>query len=1099
MGGNLQKIGRTMEQTGKNLTKKFTVPIMTGMMTTAKMAGDFQYRFAKVASIVTANGDKSAGSMTKFQKQIKSAANETGIAADQYSELVYQAISANVSAAKSVKAVSDAHKLAVAGFTSDSSALNILTTVTNAYGKSAGSMAHISDVLIQTQNRGKTTVDQLAATMGKVIPTAKSLGVSFEDLGAQYSLLTQRGISTRVATTYMNSMLNELGKGGTNVSKVLKSETGKSFSELTKEGKSVGDVLGILKKHCDETGDSFHDLWGNVNSSKAAETLVDGAKSYNQYLDEMKKANGTTQEAFNQIADTFPAKVKKFKGTLRNLGISLGEIGLETLGPIIQNITKCLQKLTVRIDKMSPKTKKAIGKILLMVAAIGPLITVIGKLVGMSGSLAKFIGILGGMGKMSANPFGFLATGTSLIEKFSGAIGGLTSGGGALAALGGAAPVIAGVAVAGGVVAKQAIDYHQDSKKVQQAYDNLVKVKKGKPTKAQLQAAQDYYDNQQMAFAKVWGHAFEVDMTVKTKNPKELKTAKNADKKTLKKQAKEYQKNYDKTYTKVYKDASAKASVAAEKERERQIENGKKPNNDQLTKYYTDYRDNLVKNNKTLQNAETMKNQARKNNPGTAKFDKFGENIDNFSKKWFGDVDSEGNNIAPTGWAELGGKMSKQMQDMRTTWSQGWQQMKQDASTSWQGIGQSLSTHWQNLKTNTVNTFSGMGQSIQGAFSNAGQWVIGKAQAIGTGMSTAWTNAKTATSNAFANIRTSMSEKMASAQQIVSEKLTTIRGFFSSKLSSAGAAVSGAMQSVRAAFSRALGAIHTFVSNQLQKIRNLFAHPITATVNVVQSIKQKITGGGGKGGKGGGKKGKGKAKGGFTQGLTIAGEDPHYPVEAVISFNPSVRKQNIAYWQKAGQMLGVYQKQNADAADVSASVVSASEKVPPYSVNRLGDITEDNFAQLGLAETPVPPQIYESSEQMRGIVDRYAEYNQPNRLGDYEYDDFARLGLEPEPQRYTATVGYLLSSGVNPFEQSIDLLTSSARNRNAFPLQESTGTVSQPIEVGGVTFAPVINVPQGSKVSAEDIVNMLRGYAPEFIDFVTEQLEARSNGRYVTS
>lgn len=48
----------------------------------------------------------------------------------------------------------------------------------------------------------------------------------------------------------------------------------------------------------------------------------------------------------------------------------------------------------------------------------------------------------------------------------------------------------------------------------------------------------------------------------------------------------------------------------------------------------------------------------------------------------------------------------------------------------------------------------------------------------------------------------------------------------------------------------------------------------------------------------------GFATGGFTDGVSIAGEDPNYPTEAVISFNPAYRSQNLAYWAKAGQMLG---------------------------------------------------------------------------------------------------------------------------------------------------------------------------------------------------
>ena len=46
------------------------------------------------------------------------------------------------------------------------------------------------------------------------------------------------------------------------------------------------------------------------------------------------------------------------------------------------------------------------------------------------------------------------------------------------------------------------------------------------------------------------------------------------------------------------------------------------------------------------------------------------------------------------------------------------------------------------------------------------------------------------------------------------------------------------------------------------------------------------------------------ATGGFTDGLSIAGEDPNYPTEAIISFNPAYRAQNLSYWAEAGRMLG---------------------------------------------------------------------------------------------------------------------------------------------------------------------------------------------------
>ena len=54
----------------------------------------------------------------------------------------------------------------------------------------------------------------------------------------------------------------------------------------------------------------------------------------------------------------------------------------------------------------------------------------------------------------------------------------------------------------------------------------------------------------------------------------------------------------------------------------------------------------------------------------------------------------------------------------------------------------------------------------------------------------------------------------------------------------------------------------------------------------------------------------GYATGGFTNGVSIAGEDPRYPTEAVISFNPAYRSENLAYWAQAGRMLGASTESN---------------------------------------------------------------------------------------------------------------------------------------------------------------------------------------------
>lgn len=156
----------------------------------------------------------------------------------------------------------------------------------------------------------------------------------------------------------------------------------------------------------------------------------------------------------------------------------------------------------------------------------------------------------------------------------------------------------------------------------------------------------------------------------------------------------------------------------------------------------------------------------------------------------------------------------------------------------------------------------------------------------------------------LAQIHACFQQKLALIKQTVSNVLSRIPQIISEKLSGAASSARQALQRVKQAFIDKLNEIKNWVTNKLAEIRNAFAHPITTSINLVKNVKEKIS------------KSEGKAKGGFTRGVTIAGEDPRYPVEAVLSFNPKYRDQNIAYWAKAGRMLGA---SASDMSNVSAA------------------------------------------------------------------------------------------------------------------------------------------------------------------------------------
>ena len=89
------------------------------------------------------------------------------------------------------------------------------------------------------------------------------------------------------------------------------------------------------------------------------------------------------------------------------------------------------------------------------------------------------------------------------------------------------------------------------------------------------------------------------------------------------------------------------------------------------------------------------------------------------------------------------------------------------------------------------------------------------------------------------------------------------------------------------------------IASVLGTIADVIAKIVSFGSGVISKIAGLFGGGGG-----GSTSVSGYATGGFTSGPSIAGEDPRYPTEAVISFNPAYRSENLEYWAKAGQMLG---------------------------------------------------------------------------------------------------------------------------------------------------------------------------------------------------
>lgn len=339
---------------------------------------------AKVSTIA----DETEVSYDSMKKSIIDLSDQTGISANDIADNVYNAISAGQSTADAVNFVTESTKLAKAGFAEAGQSLDILTTILNAYGLEASEVTNVSDILVQTQNKGKTTVAELASSMGKIIPTANSVNVNLEQLGTGYALMTAKGIATAETTTYMNSMLNELSDSGSTVASILKEKTGKSFAELMESGTSLGDAMAIIEQKANNSGLAMSELWSSSEAGKAALVLAtDAGQAFNSTLSDMQNSAGATDTAFEKVNNTTGNKLKQSLNEVKNSAINMGD----TLAPVTSMVAEGFSKITGMLSNLSSEQLKTIAVIGAGVVALNLVLGAVSKVTNSISSVVKGI------------------------------------------------------------------------------------------------------------------------------------------------------------------------------------------------------------------------------------------------------------------------------------------------------------------------------------------------------------------------------------------------------------------------------------------------------------------------------------------------------------------------------------------------------------------------------------------------------------------------------------------------------------------------------------------------------------------------------------
>jgi len=325
------KIKSTLLSIGQSFKKLATVGAAAGvaigaaLFNAAKRSQQLNKQLGQIATL-------SSIPIRKVKAEIKGLSVQLGVAKDELTQGLYQALSAGVPEDNALSFLENAAKAGIAGAASTAEAVDILTTTLNAFKIPASQAAAVSDVLFTTVKLGKTTLGELSASLSQVAPLAAASGVSIQEVAAATATLTKQGTPTAQAMTQIRAaiiaMNDKLGDGW---ARTMTLQEG-----MAKMAEKAGGSATKLKE-----------LTGRVEGSLAIlATTGDNARGAAEDLQAMANSAGAADEAFSKMEGTNP--LEKIMQGLDNIRITVGDKTLEKLSDQLDGVAESLDRVEKR-------------------------------------------------------------------------------------------------------------------------------------------------------------------------------------------------------------------------------------------------------------------------------------------------------------------------------------------------------------------------------------------------------------------------------------------------------------------------------------------------------------------------------------------------------------------------------------------------------------------------------------------------------------------------------------------------------------------------------------------------------------------------------
>ena len=374
--------------------------ILAGLGMSLKAAVDFEGAMREVNTMMGLSQEE----FGLFSKEVQGLASDLGVDAVDSAKALYQAISAGIPKENALEFLRIATEAAIGGVTDTETAVDGLTTVINAFKLPLSDAQKVADLMFTTVKGGKTTFEELSASLFQVAPIAAASGVSFEEVSAALATMTKQGVPTTVATTQLRQAMVALQKPTKEMNEVIQ-DMGYESGQAILEEIGLADTLNALRDATGGSNEMLMKMFGSVEAGQAVLALTgDNALMFATDLDAMANSTGAATDAFEEMENSAVRQGKAITAMGKEIMITVGNVLL----PILKDLFDMIKPVLESIKDWTAANPDLTKAIVIGAAAIGSLLVVLGPLLIMLPGIISMLPILGAAFAVLTGPVGLV-------------------------------------------------------------------------------------------------------------------------------------------------------------------------------------------------------------------------------------------------------------------------------------------------------------------------------------------------------------------------------------------------------------------------------------------------------------------------------------------------------------------------------------------------------------------------------------------------------------------------------------------------------------------------------------------------------------------